>query len=153
MALSRIDENELLVPLCQAGIDEGAWIIFLTRLRRQLQADYAGILLEGHPKDIDNTQEFYVISSNDQRMEQGIQLEFYRTAPQFHRTLRPDRVYGLEDLRRPAYHAHQRRGERVYLADGRASRNDVYRDSFRTAQRTCPSSPDLPAHRDDDPTS
>jgi len=99
MALSRIDENELLIPLYQGGVDDGAWLVFLARLQRQVRADYAGFLLGRSDGVADkDTQEYYVNASGSTNIEHGLQQNFYCSNPLFHRLLRPDRVYGIGDL-------------------------------------------------------
>lgn len=99
MALSRIDENELLIPLYQGGVDEGAWLVFLARLQRQVRADYAGFLLGRSDGAVGkDTHEYYVNAPGSGNIQHGLQQNFYRANPLFHRLLRPDRIYGIGDL-------------------------------------------------------
>lgn len=99
MSLSRIDENELLIPLHQGGVDEGAWLVFLARLRRQVRADYAGLLLGRNDGPAgQDAQEYHVNAPGSLNIEHGLQQNFYCADPSFHRRLRPDRVYGVSDL-------------------------------------------------------
>jgi DNA-binding CsgD family transcriptional regulator len=98
MLPTRIDENELLPALHQGPVEEAAWLVFLTRLRRRTRADYAGLLIGRGEGPADGARELFVAAADVPPIASGFQESFHRIDPESQRRLRPDRVYGVPDF-------------------------------------------------------
>jgi DNA-binding CsgD family transcriptional regulator len=101
MLPTRIDENELLPSLHQGPAEEAAWMVFLTRLRRRVRADYAGLLIGRGEGPADGARELFVAAPDVSPIASGFQEDFHRVDPEAQRRLRPDRVYGVPDFPEP----------------------------------------------------
>ncbi|WP_454882545.1 helix-turn-helix transcriptional regulator [Sphingomonas oryzagri] len=97
MLPTRIDENELLPALHQGPVEEAAWLVFLTRLRRRARADYAGLLIGRGDGPADGARELFVAVPDGPPITRGFQERYHRIDPEAQRRLRPDRVYGVPD--------------------------------------------------------
>lgn len=101
MLPTRIDENELLPALHQGPVEEAAWLVFLTRLRRRARADYAGLLVGRGEGPTDGARELFVAAPDGPPITQGFQERYHGTDPEAQRRLRPDRVYAVPDFPDP----------------------------------------------------
>lgn len=98
MNLSVHDQRELLIPLYAGIHDESQWRSFLERVRRRTDAAYAGLILVQDDTPVHLARQIF--AGRDLRLEaqaEGLDMLYEGYAPPF-RSLRPNRVYQLEEL-------------------------------------------------------
>ncbi len=115
MLPTRIDENELLPALHQGPVEQAAWLVFLSRLRRRARADYAGLLIGRGAGPADGARELFVTAPDGAPVTQGFQERYHGIDPEAQRRLRPDRVYSVPDSPDPGEPINER--ARAFLHD------------------------------------
>ena len=98
MALSRTDETDLVTAVHEGPFEQPLWSTFLSRLRRRTRADYAGLVFRPADAPMTEATELFAGRPTPVAANRHYFEEAYRFDPLPYHRLRPERVYGLDEL-------------------------------------------------------
>lgn len=122
MALTSLDETDLLLPLYRGLQEAERFSTFLNRVRQRTRAEYIGIVVRKSGGPLRDATEFYSgLDLRKMAQERGLE-KLFTLQDIFHEGLRPGRVYATSDFtdNNPAYKAQRMSGiERLGIVDER----------------------------------
>lgn len=125
MALTSLDETDLILPLFDGINEDRLFATFLERVRRRTGADYVGLVIR-RSRDADRFATEFFAGTDLRARARAIGIEeLYMLEGVHHAVLRPDRVYSLAEFvdHDPEYRARRQSGvEQLGIVDERVIR-------------------------------